>query len=69
VVGAHLSVSRARDYLRIVLKRTIERPPVHLYPADEWRIVEAWSSDELVGLTETGFSRGSGFVVVRGCSH
>ena len=28
----HLSVSRAWDYLRIVLKRKIELPPVHLYP-------------------------------------
>lgn len=69
MVGAHLSVSRARDYLRIVLKRKIELPPVHLYPADEWRIVEARQSDELVGLTETGFSLGSGFVFVRGCSY
>ena len=46
----HLSVSRAWDYLRIVLKRKIELPPVHLYPADEWRTVGARYSDEFVGF-------------------
>jgi alpha,alpha-trehalose phosphorylase len=49
-----------------VLKRKIELPPVHLYPADEWRIVEVRHSDEFVGLTETVFSLGNGFVGVRG---
>jgi alpha,alpha-trehalose phosphorylase len=57
---------RARDYYRVVLQRKIELPPVHLYPADEWRIVEARYSDEFVGLTETVFSLGNGFVGVRG---
>jgi trehalose/maltose hydrolase-like predicted phosphorylase len=33
-----------------VLKRKIELPPVQLYPADEWRTVEARYSDELVGF-------------------
>jgi alpha,alpha-trehalose phosphorylase len=64
--GRHLSVSRARVYRRIMLKRKIELPPEHLYPADEWRIVEARYSDEFVGLTETVFSLGNGFVGVRG---
>ena len=49
-----------------MLKRKIELPPVHLYPADEWRIVEARYSDEFVGHTETVFSLGNGFVGVRG---
>ncbi len=49
-----------------MLKRKIELPPVHLYPADEWRIVEARYSDEFVGLTETVFSLGNGYVGVRG---
>ncbi len=49
-----------------MLKRKIELPPVHLYPADEWRIVEARYSDEFVGLTETVYSLGNGFVGVRG---
>ena len=49
-----------------MLKRRIELPPEHLYPADEWRIVEARYSDEFVGLTETVFSLGNGFVGIRG---
>ncbi len=49
-----------------MLKRKITLPPVHLYPADEWRIVEARYSDEFVGLTETVFSLGNGFLGVRG---
>ena len=49
-----------------MLKRKITLPPEHLYPADEWRIVEARYSDEFVGLTETVFSLGNGFVGVRG---
>ena len=49
-----------------MLKRKIELPPEHLYPADEWRIVEARYSDEFVGLSETVFSLGNGFVGVRG---
>ena len=64
--GRHLPVSRPRDYRQIVLKRKIELPPEHLYPADDWRIVEARYSDEFVGLTETVFSLGNGFVGVRG---
>ena len=33
-----------------MLKRKIELPPVHLYPADEWRIAGARYSDEFVGF-------------------
>ncbi len=49
-----------------MLKRKIVLPPEHLYPAEEWRIVEARYSDEFVGLTETVFSLGNGFVGIRG---
>ena len=44
--GGHLSVSRARVYRQIMLKRRVQLPPEHLYPADEWRFVEARYSDE-----------------------
>ena len=68
-VGAlYLSVSRARVYRRIMLKRSIERPPEHLYPADEWRIVETRYSGEFVGPTGTVFSLGNGFVGARAAS-
>src|SRR3984957_17550423 len=49
-----------------MLKRKITLPPEHLYPPDEWRIVEARHSAELVALTETVFSLVNGFVGVRG---
>ncbi|MGA3153616.1 MAG: hypothetical protein ABSD40_14565, partial [Streptosporangiaceae bacterium] len=49
-----------------MLKRKIVLPPEHLYPADEWRITETRYSDEFVGLTETVFSLGNGFVGIRG---
>ncbi len=49
-----------------MLKREIVLPPEHLYPADEWRIMEARYSDEFVGRSETVFSLGNGFVGVRG---
>jgi alpha,alpha-trehalose phosphorylase len=49
-----------------MLKREIVLPPEHLYPPDEWRIIEARYSDEFVDRTETVFSLGNGFVGVRG---
>ena len=55
-----------RDSLRIMLKREIVVPPEHLYPPDEWRVVEARYSEEFSGRAETIFSLGNGFVGVRG---
>jgi alpha,alpha-trehalose phosphorylase len=49
-----------------MLKREIVLPPEHLYPPDEWRIIEARYSDEFVDRAETVFSLGNGFVGVRG---
>ena len=61
-----LSVSRAPDYLRIMLKHEIVLPPEHIYPPDQWRIVEARYADEFADRAETVFSLGNGFVGVRG---
>jgi alpha,alpha-trehalose phosphorylase len=49
-----------------MLKRGFTLPPEHLYPADEWRIVETRYSDEYVGRAETAFALGNGFLGVRG---
>ncbi len=49
-----------------MLKREIVLPPEHLFPPDEWRIIEAQYSDEFADRTETVFSLGNGFVGVRG---
>ena len=49
-----------------MLKREIVLPPEHLFPPDEWRIIEARYSDEFADRTETVFSLGNGFVGIRG---
>jgi alpha,alpha-trehalose phosphorylase len=49
-----------------MLKRGYILPPEHLYPPDEWRIVETRYSDDYVARAETVFSLGNGFLGVRG---
>ncbi|HEU4540387.1 MAG TPA: glycosyl hydrolase family 65 protein [Jiangellaceae bacterium] len=49
-----------------MLRRGFVLPPEHIYPPDEWRLVEARYSDELVDRAEAVFSLGNGFVGVRG---
>ena len=49
-----------------MLKRALILPPEHLYPPDEWRIVETRYSDDYLGRAETAFSLGNGFLGVRG---
>jgi alpha,alpha-trehalose phosphorylase len=49
-----------------MLKRKIVVPPEHMYPADEWRVVEARYSAEFADRIETCFSLGNGFVGIRG---
>ncbi|OLB82325.1 MAG: family 65 glycosyl hydrolase [Actinobacteria bacterium 13_2_20CM_2_71_6] len=49
-----------------MLKRGYVLPPEHLFPPDEWRIVETRYSDDYVARAETVFSLGNGFLGVRG---
>lgn len=49
-----------------MLKREIVRPPEHLYPPDEWRIVEARWTPEYSGRAETVFALANGYLGVRG---
>jgi alpha,alpha-trehalose phosphorylase len=49
-----------------VIPREIRLPPEHLYPADEWRIVERGFSRRWMGNAETIFSLANGFVGMRG---
>ncbi|HZD68631.1 MAG TPA: glycosyl hydrolase family 65 protein [Actinomycetes bacterium] len=49
-----------------MLKREFVLPPEHVYPPDEWRLVEARYSDDYADRAETAFSLGNGFVGVRG---
>ena len=49
-----------------VLKREIVLPPEHLYPPDEWRIVEVRWSPRFSSRAETVFALANGYVGVRG---
>lgn len=49
-----------------MLKREIVPPPEHLYPPDEWRIVEARWTPQYSGRAETVFALANGYVGVRG---
>ncbi|HZD01429.1 MAG TPA: glycosyl hydrolase family 65 protein [Actinomycetes bacterium] len=49
-----------------MLKREFVLPPEHVYPPDEWRLVEARYPHDYVDRAETVFSLGNGFLGVRG---
>ncbi len=49
-----------------MLKRTLTLPPEHLFPTDEWRIIEARHSDAYYVRCETVFALSNGYVGVRG---
>ncbi len=49
-----------------MLKHKVVLPPEHLYPPDEWRLVESRFAGEYVHRAETGFSLSNGFVGIRG---
>jgi alpha,alpha-trehalose phosphorylase len=47
-------------------KREFVLPPEHVYPPDEWRLVETRYSAQYADRAETVFSLGNGFLGVRG---
>ncbi|HEX6596903.1 MAG TPA: glycosyl hydrolase family 65 protein [Acidimicrobiales bacterium] len=49
-----------------MLKREIVRPPVHIYPPDAWRIVEAKFASSYLTRAETVFALSNGYLGVRG---
>ncbi len=49
-----------------MLKREFVLPPEHIYPPDEWRLLETRYSKDYVDQAETVFSLSNGFVGVRG---
>jgi alpha,alpha-trehalose phosphorylase len=50
----------------VVLKRTLVLPPEHVFPTDEWRIVESRFSDAYYERCETVFALSNGYMGVRG---
>ena len=49
-----------------MLKRPLHELPEHLYPTDEWRLVEARHSERYFPRAETMFALANGYVGVRG---
>jgi alpha,alpha-trehalose phosphorylase len=49
-----------------MIPRELRLPPEHLFPPDEWRLVERGFSDRWMGNAETLFSLGNGFLGMRG---
>jgi alpha,alpha-trehalose phosphorylase len=49
-----------------MLKREIVPPPEHLYPPDEWRIVEARWTPQFADRAETVFAIANGYLGIRG---
>jgi alpha,alpha-trehalose phosphorylase len=62
--GGHARQGRRR-YGWSILKREIVPPPEHLFPPDEWRIVEARWTPEFSERVETAFALSNGYVGVR----
>jgi alpha,alpha-trehalose phosphorylase len=49
-----------------MLERRLRVPPEHLFPVDEWAIVETRSSDRYLPNAETAFSLSNGYLGLRG---
>ncbi len=49
-----------------MLKRPIELLPPHIYPPEEWRVVEKQFYPRLLGQTETLFALANGYLGIRG---
>jgi alpha,alpha-trehalose phosphorylase len=50
-----------------VFKRTIIVPPEHLFPPDEWRIIEGRYSPDFATRAETALALSNGYLGIRGC--
>ena len=50
-----------------MIKRTIEVPPEHLFPPDEWRILETSWTEGFSTRAETALALSNGYLGVRGC--
>jgi len=42
-------------------------PPHHIYPPDEWNMIEKQFTPQFLAMTETIFSTGNGYLGMRGC--
>ena len=51
-----------------MLEKEILTPPEHIYPIDDWRIVEKKYSKKFLAQNETIFALGNGYFGMRGAS-
>ncbi len=49
-----------------MIEKELLIPPKHVYPKDEWRLVEKRYAPEFLGQNETMFSLGNGYLGIRG---
>ena len=49
-----------------MLEKKILTPPEHIYPIDEWRVVEKKYSKKFLAQNETIFALGNGYFGMRG---
>ncbi|MGD9750933.1 MAG: hypothetical protein AB7W59_08055 [Acidimicrobiia bacterium] len=49
------------------MERVIAVPPMHLFPPDEWRVIEARWSNEFSARAETAMALSNGYIGVRAC--
>ena len=50
-----------------MIKRTIEVPPEHVFPPDEWRVIETQWTDHFNTRAESALALSNGYLGVRGC--
>jgi alpha,alpha-trehalose phosphorylase len=49
-----------------MLKRALEVPPEHLYPTDDWRVIETRYAERYHARAETGMALSNGYIGTRG---
>ena len=49
-----------------MIKREVLLPPRHIYPVDDWKLVEKKYDSNFLAQNETMFSIGNGYIGMRG---
>src|SRR5215207_4954363 len=49
-----------------MLSRSLQVPPEHLYPTDDWRVIETRYSERFHARAETALALSNGYIGVRG---
>ena len=49
-----------------MIKREVLLPPLHIYPIDDWKLIEKKYDSSFLAQNETMFSIGNGYIGMRG---